>query len=329
MMIAMPSVTGYITSSRKNSMISDAKMYVKAATNYASINNLLPTIPGETSTISTSLLEIESGGKTSPFGSEWDMSKCYVNVTNENGNYIYSISLSDKKQNCIPETDVDNLSDSLVTTNCATTSRLPDLSGNGNTGTVFGNIDISDGKAYFDGNDDYINAGLLGHDFKNSFSIIARFSYIKNSVPSECAYVFGNWEKAGFGIYINPDKMFGAQLYIDGASNYSYINVDCPDLDKEHTYIQTYDGSTQKVYIDGILKAQKSISGNVKVSTEPFLIGANPANSKPTTYFGFSNVNVTHAILFDRTLTASEISANYSGIPNVTDKTNLLLYYEF
>lgn len=115
MMIAIPSVTGYITNSRKSSMIRDASMYINQARGNASVKNELPTEAGVPNTFSICDAVLESGGKKSPFGSNWVCDKSYVAIDYDGKNYSYRVQLLDSDGNYLPLTSEDDLSDKNIT----------------------------------------------------------------------------------------------------------------------------------------------------------------------------------------------------------------------
>lgn len=114
--IAIPSMTGYINNSRKDTMLSSAMQYVSAVRTMLVTENSLPG-PQEALVVPVDLVTMEKGG-TSPYtskafsnnynGSSYD-GKSYVvvmnNSTNETVNtistYTYLISLYDEKANCL------------------------------------------------------------------------------------------------------------------------------------------------------------------------------------------------------------------------------------
>ena len=84
--IAIPAVSKYINNARKSTFIANVQSYAKAAKNEAlSSTYMLPVNNKEATVIPFKALEkaIENGGKTSPYGAEWNQDSSYVMIVNE------------------------------------------------------------------------------------------------------------------------------------------------------------------------------------------------------------------------------------------------------
>ena len=104
MVIAVPAVTKYINQSRKDSFASTAEMYIDAAQKAISAGDLTEPTTSSSAPLKIFLkdLEIQKGGKESPFGGEYYLDSSYIKVTSDNqGNLTYRITMSDKKDNSI------------------------------------------------------------------------------------------------------------------------------------------------------------------------------------------------------------------------------------
>ena len=86
-----------------------------------------------------------------------------------------------------------------------------------------------------------------------------------------------NTESAGFDIYVSSDKKLYFDIMPSSSSSYSTINSSSSSslsADTWYVVVGTYDGTTQKLYLNGTLVASKSLSGSIKTSTTPIYIGA-------------------------------------------------------
>ena len=121
MLIAIPSVTGYITSSRKNSFASTGANIIDAVRKYAITANGLPNYTGdkvvyrvvdETGNIA---VKLDSGGTKSAFGAAWKSGYNYVVIeATDNNNYNYYYAGYDASGNYIPLTLEDELKGGVV-----------------------------------------------------------------------------------------------------------------------------------------------------------------------------------------------------------------------
>lgn len=173
----------------------------------------------------------------------------------------------------------------------------------------------------FDGTDDYLSVGYSAYDFKNTFSIGARF---KLNAYSDKEYdIFGNPQSAGINLFKTTDNKLQCAVYDLNTSNYIYRTFSViPELDTWYTIIATYNGTELKLYINGKEDVSEKIAIEMYEGTTPFMIGVNPnLNSKlGGAYF---NGVISDIILVDEALTANQISTYYSSNLRtvVSDKT--------
>ncbi len=112
MVIAVPAVTKYITSSKKDTFVDTARMYIDSVQKQVA-DGEISVANGNSEKILLSTIDLQKGG-TSPYGGKWD-NRSYVLVTGlGDDDYSYKIFLMDENNNCIPETLLKSLSSSLV-----------------------------------------------------------------------------------------------------------------------------------------------------------------------------------------------------------------------
>ena len=116
--IAMPSVSNYITASRKKTFIESAKTFIDTAKAFASDNGGVryPHNEGDSAYIQLSELSLEKETKESPFGAAYVAEKCYIRIVSVPRGYDFYITLVDTKGNTlndVKEQDltVDKISD--------------------------------------------------------------------------------------------------------------------------------------------------------------------------------------------------------------------------
>ena len=184
-----------------------------------------------------------------------------------------------------------------------------DLSGNGNTGTLTNGPTYSSsngGNIVFDGSNDYVsftsnppltnqisvdvwvnltattpngNGWILGRE--GSY----RLTYASSSFQWVCATVNNGWYTAGTPV--------GANL----TTTNSIINV-----------VGTYDGSNNRIYVNGILISTGSaISGNILTTGNYYLVRSDAGN------IDYGKLNMYSHKLYNRALTAQEIQQNFNA----------------
>ncbi len=184
-------------------------------------------------------------------------------------------------------------------------------------GNVYG-ATKEDGYVSFDGVDDYIDLGLENYDFGNQVTISLKFS-----LKSDGFYeFFNNVEEAGVGIFYNSKIAF--EIYNEITNKYEFVVGPSLEIGKVYTITGIYDGTEMKLIINGETVGNLSMSGNIKSSPMPFLIGA---NSQPVDNINFSNIHVYQATIYNRAITEDEISALSEG--KIINSEGLLKYVDF
>lgn len=206
-----------------------------------------------------------------------------------------------------------------------------DLSGNGNNGTINDSA-YSSGSATINGLDGQsVDCGLADYDFGDSatYLIRAKFSEFNSDGNSE---FFGNWQAGGGGIAYNPtSKQLYASFYIEDQEGYVIIRAQISDetylTSQYNTFALTYDGSILSLYFNGSLIVSTNTSGNIGISSAPIAVGGNPDTSGNISLE--ANLSVSDVLIYDRALTASEISDYSEDIDNITNTDELLAWYIF
>lgn len=187
-----------------------------------------------------------------------------------------------------------------------------DISGNGLDGAWNGDVAVTNGKygkgTVFDGTGDYVsvsNSSILKP--VKTFTISTWF---KSSL-------YGNSR-----ILSNGDGTNGYELILNGANRLEFnvgVNGTEHDIMSDstaladgtwHQVIGTYDGSTIKMYIDGVLQNdQEAIAGTVSYGSQSLTFGA---TSTPAFYFTGS---LDETRVFNRALNSTEAAQLYAYAP--------------
>lgn len=171
-------------------------------------------------------------------------------------------------------------------------SVVADTSGNGNTGAATGTTIVAGifGKARSFNDSDYVyipNAVTL-----NPTNAITVEAWVNTANSADGAIV----SKYNHNTFLPSDQAY--HLTIGGGSpgkirwqiasgtNFSIVDGAIFVTDGNwHHIAGTYDGSTQKLYVDGILDAQKSFSGSLNEITFPLYLGATLSGGNRVAYF--------------------------------------------
>lgn len=124
MLIAIPSVTKYIDSSKKKTYITNAQLYIDAVRNDIIGGEIKSPNNNSVSLIYLSSITLEKGSNKSPYG-EYIDDKSYVLVVNTNNSLSYYFNAIDDKGYAIELTEESNLNkDSIKKDNTTTNSNI-------------------------------------------------------------------------------------------------------------------------------------------------------------------------------------------------------------
>ena len=172
------------------------------------------------------------------------------------------------------------------------------------------------GSATFNGSSDYIQ---LPDPFSHTNHTIACWAYLDNS--SATRIIFDNREGSGDGIVVYFDSSDRPSYLVNGAfrnTSTAYENV--------WVYIVgTYDGGTQKLYIDGSLITSQSTSQTISTANNA-IIGRR--RDLVADYF---KGNLANVAIWNRALSSDEINSvmwkSYEALAT-TEKSGLQAWYK-
>ena len=152
----------------------------------------------------------------------------------------------------------------------------------------------------FDGTDDHI-------------SFNTTFSHTNITVNSWVKFNNISGEKV---IYDNRDGSTDKVILYKSSPNKFTFQVNGGTCDSDTTalistwynYTATYDGSTMRVYINGVEDNTQSYSSTVDITTKNVTIGATSAITVPM------NGDIGPVLVYNRTLSASEVLQNYNRV---------------
>ena len=172
----------------------------------------------------------------------------------------------------------------------------------------------ANGSAEFDGASDYIQ---LDTPFNYTNHTIAAWVY--NDTTSGSQTVFDNRDASDDGV-----RLLGSSGTFFYQLNASDITFTMPTAGNWYFVVGTYDGSTQKLYLDGSLEASVSTSQTISVSTYGARIGR---STYETNYF---QGNLANVAIWNRALSSDEINSvmwkGYSQL-NTSELNGLQAWY--
>jgi hypothetical protein len=193
-------------------------------------------------------------------------------------------------------------------------NKVFDLSGNGNTGTItnapWGGAKYGSGLIF--SGDDYITitdkAQLTNTTF--TFSIVLKLSSISGYMTIAGKGMTNGQREWRLDISYTPDANDGKLRFLLGNSSGSwvvttYYSTAVLVVDQWYRVTITYDGTTQRIYIDGVEDSNNNSTQTLKDGSEDMFIGQDGASTK------YLPAAVDHSLYMSRVLSASEIALLY------------------
>ena len=165
-----------------------------------------------------------------------------------------------------------------------------------------------------DGVDDFVNLEELNNDYQ-TLEVTFSLDKIDNVV------ILGNYDIGGGSIIIRNNQI-SCLYYIN--DEYQYLDSSiAPSVGTIYTVTATYDGTTIKLYVNGELEAQQSVSGTIKtpIKNTMMAIGGNPIGN--AIQDGYMKGKIYSAKIYNKALTQDEVTHNYNTLYGVRKKISI------
>jgi|9_EtaG_2_1085328.scaffolds.fasta_scaffold00210_33 hypothetical protein len=189
---------------------------------------------------------------------------------------------------------------------------------------------VSDGAAYFDSTDDYIDCGASNSIITGTNVTYACWVNVSDADQARLITSQKGSGSTNLSLGIHNNNGANVEGYItlivwDGSSNHRYVNFDADINDnKWHHIVATTTSSAQNLYFDGALVATQSHTFGNSVSSNIFTLGAINGTSE---FLGGYMANVG---VWNRVLTQAEIKSimfkQYADL-TTTEKTSLVSWW--
>lgn len=189
-----------------------------------------------------------------------------------------------------------------------------DISGFGNNGTLINGptFDTGSGGIVFDGVNDFVSTSYFGSDSSNY-----TFSAWYNPLNTVNTYALNRGRDGsgnGWGLLLGSDNSSGNRyragaVKTDGGVAGLVTYSTSPMILNRWVYLTGVwiSGNSINLYVNGIFNSSVSTTGTVlRTSTDGWIIGS-------ITTSGFSNQQVAIAQIYNRALSAQEITQNYNA----------------
>jgi hypothetical protein len=189
-----------------------------------------------------------------------------------------------------------------------------DVSGRGNNGTLTNGPTFNSGNGgsiVFDGTNDYVVVPESSSvDITTNTITFGGWCYptISNLYQHIVVNTGGGDLNRQYGMWLSQ---FGtSQIYrnLNGVVSQNNVNISTPWQVNAWNYIMlVYNGSTIKIYLNGIQVHNENASGNITQTNSNVFIGGEPSQSY------FFNGRIASSQIYNRALSAQEVLQNYNA----------------
>ena len=168
------------------------------------------------------------------------------------------------------------------------------------------------GSFRFDGSNDFIKVGPNSSLQVNNVTIAAFFKTVNNGQSVQFIAGYGDTGVAGYWIGTSG----GPIRFSIGGGTGNYLQQSSgvtPNNDQIYYVVGTYDGTNQRVYVNGVLQASATtVTGNISYTglTDGFLVG----QVQGFTAGRYLTGSVYNVSVYNRALSQAEISQNYEAL---------------
>jgi hypothetical protein len=184
-----------------------------------------------------------------------------------------------------------------------------------NNGTGYGGISYSDGKfgkaMVFNGTDGYISYGdVAGRSgtLPYTISVWIKLAGTPSDAYSIIARENGSDNTREYLLYVDTDRSIHLQRYIQGGGSKLDVGTGIKSIGIWYHIVATYDGNNAVIYANGIPEgtgaSSVSIPATNNLSVGSFIGGTNQF---------FFNGSIDDVMIYNRALTADEVTALYNG----------------
>jgi len=149
-----------------------------------------------------------------------------------------------------------------------------DASGHGNAGTIYGATRIDNGGCgralLFNGVDSYIDIPYRSNNHPTKEITVSLWFYTDTFDPQ---VLLSSYENGGYRLGFEDGNDLWWTIKLDGDREVSVpIRHEGITPEEWHHVTGTYDGTTSKIYLDGVLRNQMNVTGTIHYDTNNYVI---------------------------------------------------------
>ena len=194
-----------------------------------------------------------------------------------------------------------------------------DISGNSNNATFVDSptyLSVPQPYFNFDGSNDYMRI-VRSPSMSPTSGLTQEVWFNFTSIPNTVVFIglqYGASFQNSYALFKESSLLYGG---VNTSGSLSSIGIGTTNLvgNKWYHFVHTYDGSTQKLYLNGTLMTTGSQSGSIQydVNNTRVLIGADDNSGYNSGAGAFHSGKLSQVRIYNRGLSATEVLRNYNA----------------
>ncbi len=195
-----------------------------------------------------------------------------------------------------------------------------DLSGNSNKATFVDSPSFQSAPQSFfnfDGSNDYMTI-VRSSSMSPTSGLTQEVWFNFSTIPNAAIFIglqYGSSYNNTYALWKDSSLLYGG---VNTSGSFAAIGIGISNIsgNKWHNLVHTYDGSAQRLYLDGVLLNSSNITGSIQydANNTRVLIGADDNGGGYNTGAGyFHSGKINQIKIYNRALSASEIFQNYNA----------------
>ena len=195
-----------------------------------------------------------------------------------------------------------------------------DLSGNSNKATFVDSPSFQSAPQSFfnfDGSNDYMTI-VRSSSMSPTSGLTQEVWFNFSTIPNAAIFIglqYGSSSNNTYALWMESSTIYGG---VNTSGSFAYIGIGISNIsgNKWHNLIHTYDGSAQRLYLDGVLLNSSNITGTIQydANNTRVLVGADDNGSGYNNGAGyFHSGKINQIKIYNRALTSDEITRNYNS----------------
>ena len=192
-----------------------------------------------------------------------------------------------------------------------------DASGNGRSGSYVNGVTLgaagalandADTAASFDGTNDYVQ--VAHHASLTPAAAITVEAWVKSGQATWNTYGFVASKRDSYTLHPSAGTQ-RMDFAINVAGSWHLVSYAPADITQWHHYLGSYDGSTLRLYVDGVERASRPVAGAINPSSSSLFIGRDDCCGGR-----YGQATLDEVAIYGRALTATQVKAHYEASRN-------------